>query len=380
MGRFADLRRQLRGERMALSVRRSAAELATQAAGLALLYGTYGWLAWRAVAGEITLGDLVMFEAAFSRGQGFLRDLLAGVGGLYENNLFLSNLFEFLDLTPRVADPPDPLPVPRPMREGFAFEGVSFRYPGEGESAAAGDGAAAKPREALHGIDFRVGPGEVVALVGENGSGKTTLIKLLCRLYEPTDGRITLDGTDVRRFGSAELRRQIAVIFQDFVRYHVTARDNIRFGNLDLGEADPQGLIPAAARASAADAVIGRLPAGYETMLGRRFENGAELSLGEWQKVALARAFVRDAQVIVMDEPTAAMDAKAEAEVFDNFRRLAAGRAAVLISHRLSTVKSADRIYVLDRGTVAEVGTHDELMSRRGLYARMFELQARNYR
>jgi ATP-binding cassette subfamily B protein len=322
-------------------------------------------VASQAIGGKITYGDLVMYFQAFQRVQGFFQGILGNLLGLYEDNLFLSNLYEFLDLKRMVVEPVPAKPVPHPMRRGIEISHVSFQYPG---------GA----RTVFEDISLAIRPGEVVALVGENGSGKTTLIKLLCRLYDPTGGTISIDGIDLREFETKALRREIAIIFQDYAHYHLTARENIWFGNTAL----PLGhdLVIAAARRAGADDVISALPHGYETILGKWFEDGEELSIGEWQKVALARAFMRDAQIIVLDEPTSAMDAKAEYEAFQNFRLLASGRTAILISHRFSTVRMADRIFVLKHGSVLESGTHEELISRQGVYADLFERQARSYR
>jgi ATP-binding cassette subfamily B protein len=306
-----------------------------------------------------------MYFTAFQRGQDALRQLLRALAGLYEDNLFLTNLYEFLDLKRKLAEPARPTPVPRPMRTGIVFERVSFRY-------------GAKRTQALTDVDLVIPAGMTVALVGENGSGKTTLIKLLARLYDPSSGRITIDGIDLRDFATAELRREFSVIFQDYVRYNLTARENIWFGNVD--GAPDAGRIAAAAEYAGAGELIKQLPNGLETVLGRWFEEGAELSVGEWQKIALARALLREAQLIVLDEPTSGMDAQAEYELFKRFRTLAAGRTAILISHRLSTVKMADLIYVLRAGHVVESGTHDELVGRSGAYAHLFAAQASGYR
>lgn len=365
MTRFRDLRRQLRQERLDIATKRTAADLMTQVSGTLAVYSSYAFITYRTVQGTITLGDLVMFYQAFQRGQGFLREMLGGLAGLYEDSLFLANLYEFLDLRRTIAEPSHPHPIPRPMKTGLMFDRVSFGYP-------------QSPRTVLQDITLTIRPGEVIALVGENGSGKTTLIKLLCRLYDPTNGRITLDGIDLKRFETTALRRQISVIFQDYACYHLSARDNIWFGNVDTPP--DQERIAAAARRTGADGLISRLPQGYETILGKWFEAGEELSIGEWQKVALTRAFLRDAQIIVLDEPTSALDAKAEYEVFQKFRQLAEGRTAILISHRLSTVRMADYIYVLERGKIVEHGTHDELIDRCGTYASLFETQAQYYR
>jgi ATP-binding cassette subfamily B protein len=306
-----------------------------------------------------------MYFAAFQRGQDFFRDTLGGMAGLYEDNLFLSDLKRFLELQPAVAEPESPRPFPRPIRRGITLDHVSFSYPGSS-------------RRVLEDISLDIQPGEHVALVGENGSGKTTLVKLLCRLYDPTSGTIKVDDNHLHDFTTRELRREIGIIFQDFARYHLSVRDNIWFGNVGVPP-DSAAIINAAIK-TGADTVVGRLPDGYETMLGKEFEAGSELSLGEWQKVAIARAFLRETQIIVLDEPTASLDARSEAEVFEHFHELAHGRSAILISHRLSTVRMADRIFVLDRGRIVESGPHDELISKGGTYAQLFELQARHYR
>ncbi|HWS14838.1 MAG TPA: ABC transporter ATP-binding protein, partial [Candidatus Methylomirabilis sp.] len=365
MRRFRDLRRKLRGERLGIAARRSVAELAAQTGATAAIYGSLAFIAYRTVQGANTLGDLVMYYQAFQRGQGYLQGMLGGLAGIYEDNLFLSNLNEFLDLERKVVEPAKPRPVPRPMRTGIVLDHVGFQYP-------------AGARKVLEDVSLAIRPGEVVALVGENGSGKTTLVKLLCRLYDPTGGTITIDGVDLRRFETAALRREFSVLFQDFAQYHLTARENIWFGNTALPP-DPERVV-AAARDSGADDVLRGLPKGYDTVLGKLFEEGEELSVGEWQKVALSRAFLRDAQILVLDEPTSSMDARAEYAVFQNFRKLASGRTVLLISHRFSTVRMADRIYVLHEGRIIEGGTHEELIRGGGTYAHLFETQARQYR
>jgi ATP-binding cassette subfamily B protein len=365
MERFRALRTLVRNEKLSIVRRRSVLEFLAQAVAMSAVFGAFAFIAFRALVGEITIGDMVMYFAAYQRGQDFFRDALGGMAGLYEDNMFLTDLNRFLELEPTVAEPASPKPVPRPMRQGIVVDGVSFRYPGSA-------------RPVLTDVSMDIRPGEHVALVGENGSGKTTLVKLLCRLYDPTSGVIRIDGIDVRQFTTRELRREIGIIFQDFVRYHLSVRDNIWFGNIEVPP-DSHAIREAAVR-TGADIVADRLPKGLDTILGKEFEAGSELSLGEWQKVAIARAFLRETQIIVLDEPTASLDARSEAQVFERFHELARGRTAILISHRLSTVKMADRIFVLDRGRIVESGPHDLLMSRGGTYAQLFELQAKHYR
>ena len=364
MRRLRDVRQQLYKGRLAIMRTRSIAEFAAQTFANVAIYGSYAYVVYQTVGGKITLGDLVMYYSAFQRVQAFLQGMLGSLAALYEDNLFLSNLYEFLDLKRTVIEPVHAVPVPQPMKRGIVLNHVSFQYP-------------AGTREVFEDISLTIRPGEVVALVGENGSGKTTLMKLLCRLYDPTGGSITIDGIDLRQFETKALRHEIAIIFQDYVHYHLTARENIWLGNTDLSP-DHEHVI-AAARRSGADKFVSTLPHGYDTILGKRFAEGEELSIGEWQKVALARAFVHDAQIIVLDEPTSSMDAKAEYEVFQNFRQLVSGRTAILISHRFSTVRMADRIYVLKQGGVIEGGTHEELVRLGGTYARLFEMQAQHY-
>ncbi len=363
--RFRDLRGKLRKGRLAITRRRTTADLAAQTFATAVIYSLYAYLIYNTMQGKTTLGDLAMYYQAVQRVQGSLQGILNSLERLYEDNLFLSNLYEFLDLKRTVIEPVDPRPVPQPMQSGIVLSHVSFQYPGGS-------------RKVFEDVSLTIRPGETVALVGENGSGKTTLIKLLCRLYDPTGGTITIDGVDLRQFATKALRNEIAIIFQDYAHYDLTARENIWLGNIALSP-DHERVIAAALRSGAAD-VISALPHGYDTILGKRFANGEELSIGEWQKVALARAFMRDAQIVVLDEPTSSMDAKGEYEVFQKFRQLVSGRTAILISHRFSTVRMADRIYVLKHGSIIEGGTHEELVDRRGVYADLFERQAQFYR
>jgi ATP-binding cassette subfamily B protein len=275
-----------------------------------------------------------------------------------------SYYYDFMTLEPKVKEAAQPRPVPQPLSAGIVFEGVTFQYPDT-------------ERTAISDISLTIKPGEVAALVGANGSGKTTIVKLLCRLYDPHAGRITLDGVDLKEFGLVDLRRNMSVIFQDFAQYQFSARQNIWIGNIDLPLED--GAIEEAARASGADGLISHLRHGYDTLLGKWFEDGEELSTGEWQKIALARAFVRDSEILVLDEPTSALDPLAEWQIFERIRELAEGRAVILISHRFSTVRTADRIHILDQGRILESGSHDELMARGGRYAEMYEVQARGF-
>ena len=362
---YRDVRQLLRGERIAIAKRRAGADFAAGAAAVLAIFLTFAYIVRQTIAGVISLGSMVMYYQAFQIGLSSLQGVLSGLAGLYEDNLFLTYYHEFMTLEPRLAAPVTPKPVPRPLREGVVFSGVHFSYP-------------ETTRTALVDIDLTIAPGEVCALVGANGSGKTTLVKLLCRLYDPQEGSITMDGADLRDLAPDELRRTLSVIFQDYSQYQFTARRNIWLGNVALPE--ESDAVVAAARQSGADEVIGRLDQGYDTMLGRWFEDGQELSTGEWQKVALARAFMRDAEILVLDEPTSALDADAEFKVFEHLRELARGRAVVLVSHRFSTVRGADRIHILEGGRIVESGTHDELVRLGGRYARMYEVQARAYR
>jgi ATP-binding cassette subfamily B protein len=363
--RCRDLRQQIRDGRLALARRRVLSDSLAQTLATAALFGSLAWIAWQTMQDAITLGDLVVYYLGFQSGLNFLQAILRAFAGLYEDNLFLTNLYQFLDLVPKIAAPPHPRAVPQPMPRPITFHNIGFTYPSRDE-------------ETLHDIDLTLAPGEVIALVGENGSGKTTLVKLLCRLYDPTRGAITVDGVDLRELDPARWRREISVAFQDYAHYALTARDNIWLGDVEAPP-DPARIV-AASRRSGADAVIQRLPQGYDTMLGHWFAKGQELSVGEWQKIALARTFWRDARIVVLDEPTSTLDAASEYAVFEHFRQLMTGHTVILISHRFSTVRLADCIYVLGDGAIVERGSHAELLRQGGLYARLFELQAGNYR
>jgi ATP-binding cassette, subfamily B, bacterial len=328
-------------------------------------YVAYAYIAWRTLTGALTIGDLTFLAGSFRRLRNLLEGLLIGFSQTAGQALYLDDLFSFFEIRPEIDSPPHPRPFPSTIREGFVFDDVGFRYPGS-------------DRWAVRHLSFTLRAGEVLALVGENGAGKTTLVKLLTRLYDPDEGRILLDGHDLRGYDLADVRSNMSVIFQDFVRYHMTAGENIAVGRVDAR--DDHARIVDAARRSLADEVIGRLPAGYDQVVGKRFRTGVELSGGEWQKIAIARAYMRDAQLLVLDEPTAALDARAEFEVFQRFRELSHERTAVLISHRFSSVRMADRILVMAEGRIEAMGTHEELLAQRGRYAELFELQAAGYR
>ena len=361
---FQEARSVLRRERIALERRWALAGLAAQIVGVAGVFGVYSFVAVRTFQGLLTVGDLVMYFLAVQRASGFLEGVGWSVSSLYESNLFLTTLHEFLGIQSRLPESAHPKRFPQPITQGITFDHVSFQYPNE-------------ERVAIRDFTFTIRPGEHVAFVGANGSGKTTLVKLLCRLYDPSGGRITIDEADLRDYPIADIRGAVSGIFQDFVKFQLSAKDNIALG-VRSHDVDLPAVTQAAKQAGVHEA-IERLPKGYESLLGKLFDGGHELSIGEWQKVALARAILRDSQILILDEPTSAMDAKAEAELFERFHELAQGRIAILISHRLSTVKMADRIFVVDRGQIVEQGTHDDLMRQQGLYATLFLTQAQHY-
>jgi ATP-binding cassette subfamily B protein len=363
-GWFVELRQRLRRERLTLTAKRSAGDFASGAAATLAVFGTFAYIAWETIQGVVTLGGMVAYYQAFQLGLTSLQAVMSGFASLYEDNLFLTQFYEFTQLERTVAEPAEPRPVPRPMREGIVFDGVSFAYPDT-------------DRRAIDSVSLAIRPGEVAALVGPNGSGKTTLVKLLCRLYDPSGGGITIDGTPLAEYGVVDLRRAISVVFQDYAEYQLSARRNIWIGNVDLAEDDPA--IERAARDAGADEVIRGLRDGYDTVLGKWFEDGEELSVGEWQKVALARAFVRDAEILVFDEPTSALDPLAEWKAFEQIRELAQGRAVILISHRFSTVHLADNIHLVEHGRIVESGSHDELIALGGTYAEMYRVQAQAF-
>ena len=328
-------------------------------------YVAYAYIAWRTVRGDFSIGDLTFLAGSFRRLRQLLESLLSGFSQVASQALYLDDLYSFFQIQAEIRSEPDALPIPAPIRSGFVFDNVGFRYEGA-------------ERWALRGLSFELQAGEVLALVGENGAGKTTLVKLLARLYDPDEGRILLDGRDLKDYDLDDLRANIGVIFQDFVRYHLTAAENIGVGQIDAMDDRPR--IEQAARRGMADEVIDSLPKGFDQIIGRRFKDGVDLSGGQWQKIAIARAYMRDAQVMILDEPTAALDARSEFEVFERFKELSDNKTAVLISHRFSSVRMADRILVLADGKVEASGTHVELMKQGGRYAELFELQAAGYR
>ncbi len=359
---YQGLRRRLRTEHLKLLKDQSLARLNAGVATLLITGVAMAWMVWRAVQGLVTLGDLALFYQAFHQGQSLMRTLLGNAGQIYANSLFLGNLFEFLELEPHVVSPPQPVSAPSAMKGGIRFQQITFRYPGS-------------ERIALQDFNLTIPAGQVVAIVGANGAGKSTLVKLLCRFYDPEAGQITLDGIDIRDMSLEELRRLITVLFQRPVPYHATAGQNIALG--DVQAAPSAAEIAAAACGAGAHEVIARLPRGYDTLLGKWFVDGTELSGGEWQRIALARAFLRQAQIVVLDEPTSFMDSWAEAEWLARFRALVHGRTALIITHRFTTAMRADVIHVMQNGQIVESGSHDDLLARSGLYAQSWAAHMR---
>ncbi len=362
--RFRHIRQRLYREKLRLVFRRFVWFASTQLMTSGVVFLAYAFIIYQTIQGTLKLGDLVLYHQAFQRGQNAMRSVLQALADLYEDNLFIENFREFLALESRLPIPAQPQAVPSPLLYGITLENVSFQYP-------------KTTRQALRNVSLTIRPKETIALVGENGCGKTTLVKLLCRLYDPSEGRIALDGIDLKAFDLGEWHRYISPVFQDYVQYHLTARENIGLGNISLSDEDA---IKTAAMLSGADHVIQQLPQGYQTILGKWFETGEELSGGQWQSIALARAFLRNAPLIILDEPTSALDPKAEYEVFKKFYQLTRNQTAVLISHRLATVRMADCIYVMANGSIVEKGTHLELLQLGGTYAQLYETQAKNYR
>ena len=348
-----------------IALRRAGWGSVLSAIGTVAYYVAYAYIVWRTLHGDFSIGDLTFLAGSFRRLRNLLEGLLLGFSQVAGQALYLDDLFSFFEIQPEIVQPANARPFPAPIREGFTFESVGFRYPGA-------------ERWAVRRLAFTLRAGEILALVGENGAGKTTLVKLLARLYDPDEGRILLDGHDLREYDLFALRANIGVIFQDFVRYHFSAADNIAVGRIEARDDRPR--IVAAAERSMADEFIRKLPARYEQVLGKRFRTGVDVSGGEWQKLAIARAYMRDAQVLILDEPTAALDARAEYEVFRRFKEMSRGKTVVLISHRFSSVRMADRIIVLADGSIEASGTHEQLLAQGGRYAELFELQAAGYR
>lgn len=364
---FRNLSNKIYGQNVALAKKRLWVGAVLAIFATAGYYGSYIWVVMSAVRLEISIGTLTFLAGAIAGANANIQAIFSTTASLADQALFLKDLLNFFAVEPKITTAANAIPAPRSIREGFRFENVSFHYPGI-------------ERAVLQNLNLTIGLGERIALIGENGQGKTTIVKLLTRLYDPTGGRILLDGVDLRDYNHESLCREIGVIFQDFMRYDMTVRENIAVGRIELSGAESDPLIEAAAHKSLADEVIERLPRKYEQVLGRRFEGGVDLSGGEWQKIALSRAYLRDAQLLILDEPTAALDARSELEVFQRFAELTEGKMAVLISHRFSTVKMANRILVLSGGKIIEQGDHRHLMNIGGQYAAMFEMQAASYR
>ncbi len=363
--RFVTIWNAILDENLALNRKRLIAVSLLSVLSTGGYYGAYLWVIFKTVTGAFSIGTLTFLTQAIMSASSNISQIFSTLSSIADQALFLTDLLAFFDMKPSVASRPNALPAPRPIKQGFEFQDVCFKYPGT-------------ERMILSSLNLRIYPGERIALIGQNGQGKTTIVKLITRLYDPTGGRILLDGVDLRDYQIEDLCSQTGVIFQDFMRYEMTARENIAVGRIEFIGDDQR--IHAAAEKSLADGVIEKLAEKYEQMLGRRFEGGVDLSGGEWQKLALARAYLRDAQVLILDEPTAALDARAEFEVFQRFNELTTGKMALFISHRFSTVRMAERIIVLENGNISEEGSHDQLMARGGVYADMFELQAASYR
>ncbi len=363
--RFKGLSTQVYEEDIALARRKAGMGAILSAIGTAGYYTAYVFAVWKTVTGAFTFGTLTFLANAIRDASSNLQQTFSTLSTIADQALFMTDLIAFFEMRPTIRSKANALPAPRPIQQGFEFRNVSFRYPGGG-------------RLVLNGLNFHLRPGERVALIGENGEGKTTIVKLMTRLYDPLEGQVLLDGVDLREYNLEDLYREVGVIFQDFMRYEMTARENIAVGRIE--EVRNLELLQQSAQKSLADQVVGKLPSGYEQMLGRRFDGGVDLSGGEWQKIALARAYLRDAQVLILDEPTSALDARSEYEVFQRFAELTTGKMALFISHRFSTVRMADRIVVLENGRIAEEGDHEALTSLGGRYAEMFELQAASYR
>lgn len=364
INQFNSIRKTLKKEKLYFEKRRAFGDFVAQSSATMAVFGSFVYIAFKTAQGSITLGDMVMYFQGFQKGLGFLKTFLESFAQMYEDNLFLSQLYEFLKLKPNVVEPENPCQVPEKIKTGIDFKNVNFFYQDKGKNV-------------LNCVNFSIKSGEVVALVGENGSGKSTIVKLLTRLYDPRGGDIFLDGENIKNFKIDEFRKKISVVFQDPIKYQLSARENIYLG--DIEQKDNLPGIKAAAIQADVDKKISDFSAGYDTLLGRWFKAGEELSIGQWQMVAIARAFFRDAQLVILDEPSSALDPETEMKIFSKLKKLIKGRSALIISHRYSTVKMADKILVLDKGSIVEQGSHSELMELKGKYARLFTTQAKAY-
>nr|MDA3787445.1 ABC transporter ATP-binding protein [Desulfobacula sp.] len=364
INQFKAIRKTLKDEKLYFEKRRAFGDFIAQSSATTAIFGAFIYIAFKTAQGTITLGDMVMYFQGFQKGLGFLKTFLESGAQMYEDNLFLSHLYEFLKLKPKIIEPKTPCNVPDKIKIGIEFKNVNFFYQNKGNNV-------------LSCVNFFIKSGEVVALVGENGSGKSTIVKLLTRLYDPQGGDIFLDGENIKNFKTDEFRKKISVVFQDHIKYQLSARENIYLG--DIEQKDNLSRIKEAARQTAVDKKISSFSSGYDTILGRWFKNGEELSIGQWQMMAISRAFFRDAELVILDEPSSALDPETEMKIFSKLKKLIKGRSALIISHRYSTVKMADKILVLDKGSIIEQGSHSELMKQNGKYARLFSTQAKAY-
>ena len=362
--KFKSIRKTLKKEKLYFEKRRAFGDFIAQASSTLAVFGSFVYIAFKTAQGSITLGDMVMYFQGFQKGLVFLKTFLESGAQMYEDNLFLSQLYDFLKLKPKIPEPENPCPVPIKIASGIEFKDVDFSYQNS-------------VKNVINYVNFSIKPGEIIALVGENGSGKSTIVKLLTRLYDPQKGGIFLDGQNIKNFKTKDFRKQISVVFQDHIKYQLTARENIYLG--DIEQRDNFSRIEEAAKQTGMEKKIAGFSLGYDTILGRWFKAGEELSIGQWQMMAISRAFFRDAAIVILDEPSSALDPETEVKIFSKLKKLIKGRSALIISHRYSTVKMADQILVLDKGSIIEQGSHSELMEKKGKYSRLFTAQARAY-